>query len=96
MWNCVASSGIGDVYKSPANASVLPLLDEPEFAGNRLLRLWQLVTILREWRGDAHIGLLVAEPLDGCECTVVSEHLFQRPAHENHLVLVDCRQVHQQ
>ena len=44
-----------------------------------LLRLWQLVTILREWRGDAHIGLLIAEPLDGCECTVVSEHLFQRP-----------------
>ena len=62
-----------------ANASVLRLLDEPEFAGNGLLRLWQLVTILREWRGDAHIGLLIAEPLDGCECTVVSEHLFQRP-----------------
>jgi hypothetical protein len=58
---------------------VLRLLDEPEFAGNGLLRLWQLVTILREWRGDAHIGLLIAEPLDGCECTVVSEHLFQRP-----------------
>ena len=62
-----------------ANASVLRLLDEPEFSGNGLLRLWQLVTILREWRGDAHIGLLIAEPLDGCECTVVSEHLFQRP-----------------
>jgi hypothetical protein len=62
-----------------ANVSVLPLLDEPEFAGNRLLRLWQLVTVLREWRGDAHIGLLIAEPLDGCECTVVSEHLFHRP-----------------
>ena len=62
-----------------ANASVLRLLDEPEFAGNGLLRLWQLVTILREWRGDAHIGLLIAEPLDGCECTVVSEHLFHMP-----------------
>jgi len=54
------------------NAAVVSDLDTEEFAGNDLLRLWQLVTVLREWRGDAHIGLLVAEPLDGAECTVVS------------------------
>ena len=77
--SCVAGLSHAGRPLAAANASVLPLLDEPEFAGNRLLRLWQLVTILREWRGDAHIGLLVAEPLDGCECTVVSEHLFHRP-----------------
>jgi hypothetical protein len=39
---------------------------------NDLVRLWQLVTILREWRGDTHIGLLIAEPLSGVECSVVS------------------------
>jgi hypothetical protein len=77
--SCVAGLSHAGRPLAAANASVLPLLDEPEFAGNRLLRLWQLVTILREWRGDAHIGLLVAEPLDGCECTVVSEHLFHKP-----------------
>ncbi len=77
--SCVATLSYAGRPLAAGNASVLPLLDEPEFAGNRLLRLWQLVTILREWRGDAHIGLLIAEPLDGCECTVVSEHLFHRP-----------------
>ena len=54
----------------------------PLAAGNRavldacpdddLVRLWQLNTIVREWRGDGHIALLVTEPLDGCECTVIS------------------------
>jgi hypothetical protein len=37
-----------------------------------LVRLWQLATIIREWRGDTHIGLLIAEPLSGVECSVVS------------------------
>jgi len=37
-----------------------------------LVRLWQLATIVREWRGDTHIGLLIAEPLSGVECSVVS------------------------
>ncbi|MBC8363724.1 MAG: hypothetical protein H8E59_01830 [Actinobacteria bacterium] len=76
---CVSALSHAGRPLAAANASVLPLLEESEFAGNRLLRLWQLVTILREWRGDAHIGLLIAEPLDGCECTVVSEMLFHRP-----------------
>ncbi|MEE9415189.1 MAG: hypothetical protein V3V01_07885 [Acidimicrobiales bacterium] len=56
-----------------ANAAGLGQLAASAFREDRLLRLWQLVTILREWRGDAHIGLLVAEPLDGAECSVVSE-----------------------
>lgn len=77
--SCVAGLSYAGRPLAAANASVLARLDDPAFVGNRLLRLWQLVTILREWRGDAHIGLLIAEPLDGCECTVVSEHLFQRP-----------------
>lgn len=57
------------------NAAVIPTLLASEFASNDLVVLWQLITILREWRGDAHIGLLIAEPLDGVECTVVSEAL---------------------
>jgi len=77
--SCVARLSYAGRPLAAANASVLGQLDAPAFAGNRLLRLWQLVTILREWRGDAHIGLLVAEPLDGCECTVISEHLFHVP-----------------
>ena len=54
------------------NAAALAMLDASEFGDHDLVKLWQLVTILREWRGDAHIGLLVAEPLDAAECTVVS------------------------
>lgn len=77
--SCVAGLPYAGRPLAAANASVLSRLDAPAFVDNRLLRLWQLVTILREWRGDAHIGLLIAEPLDGCECTVVSEHLFHIP-----------------
>ena len=77
--SCVAALSYAGRPLAAANASVLAVLDDPVFADNRLLRLWQLVTILREWRGDGHIGLLIAEPLDGCECTVVSEHLFHMP-----------------
>ncbi len=57
------------------NAAVLDDLGSGSMGDDRLLHLWQLVTILREWRGDAHIGLLVAEPLDAAECTVVSDLL---------------------
>ncbi len=37
-----------------------------------LVRLWQLLSVLREWRGDGHVALLTAEPLDGVECTVIT------------------------
>jgi hypothetical protein len=36
-----------------------------------LLALWQQVTIIREWRGDAHIALLVANGVGPCECMVL-------------------------
>lgn len=49
-------------------------------ADDALVRLWQVITVLREWRGDTHIALLVAEPLDGAECTVVSELMGKVPA----------------
>ncbi|WP_395297007.1 hypothetical protein ACF9IK_28890 [Kitasatospora hibisci] len=34
-------------------------------------RLWQAATVLREHRGDGHVGALVAAGLDGCEALVV-------------------------
>ncbi len=40
-----------------------------------LVRLWQLVAVLREWRGDGHVALLTAEPLSGAECTVITHAL---------------------
>jgi hypothetical protein len=54
------------------NAATMRLLENSDFADDDLVRLWQLVTIIREWRGDTHIGLLITEPLTGVECTVVT------------------------
>lgn len=55
-----------------ANAAQMPHFDRSVLSASRLVRLWQLATILREWRGDAHIAILVTEPLDGAECSVVT------------------------
>jgi Helix-turn-helix family len=38
---------------------------------DKLAQLWQLVAIIREWRGDNHIALLVTADLDGAECLVM-------------------------
>lgn len=47
-----------------ANASVA-LPSDP------LLALWQQLTVIREWRGDVHIALLVANDVGPCECMVL-------------------------
>lgn len=47
-----------------ANRSV-PEPDEP------WARLWQRLTILREWRGDAHVAALVTAPVDAVEALVL-------------------------
>jgi hypothetical protein len=39
--------------------------------GDALLALWQQVTIIREWRGDVHIALLIANAIGPCECMVL-------------------------
>jgi hypothetical protein len=58
------------------NAAALGQLKNVESLVNpELVHLWQLITIIREWRGDTHIGLLIAEPFGGAECTVVSESM---------------------
>ncbi len=47
-----------------ANASVAM----PE---DQLVALWQQVTVIREWRGDVHIALLIANEVGPCECMVL-------------------------
>ncbi|MGW7487281.1 SCO6745 family protein [Streptomyces sp. NPDC054786] len=57
-----------------------PAIARPLFAANRVLcdhadpveRLWQLVTTVREFRGDAHLTVLADEGLDGCEALVLA------------------------
>lgn len=52
---------------------------KPLAAGNRaaplpedpLVALWQLLAVMREWRGDAHIAVLCAEPLNALEALVL-------------------------
>ncbi len=52
---------------------------KPLAAGNRaaplpadpLVELWQLLAVIREWRGDAHIAVLGAEPLTALEALVL-------------------------
>ena len=38
---------------------------------NPLSALWQQVTVLREFRGDAHLSLLVANEIGPCDCMVL-------------------------
>jgi hypothetical protein len=60
----------------------------PLFAANRDLAapedrvagLWQAATTLREHRGDAHVALLTAEGLDGCEVHVLFSACAGAPA----------------
>ncbi|WP_050997399.1 MULTISPECIES: SCO6745 family protein [Frankia] len=47
-----------------ANASVA-LPSDP------LVALWQQITVLREWRGDAHLVVLAANRLGPCDCNVI-------------------------
>src|SRR5437870_666444 len=48
-----------------AGHASLPWPDEP------LLALWHAITLLREFRGDGHVAVLLTEGLDGCEALVV-------------------------
>jgi hypothetical protein len=47
-----------------AGHASLPWPDDP------LLQLWHAQTLLREFRGDIHIGVMTAEGIDGCEALV--------------------------
>ena len=54
--------------------AALPWPDEPH------LRLWHAQTLLREFRGDAHVALLTSEGVDGCEALVVHAATGEVPA----------------
>ena len=47
-----------------ANAAVAPP-DDP------MVALWQQVTVIREWRGDVHIAVLLAHEIGPCDCMVL-------------------------
>jgi hypothetical protein len=57
----------------------LDLSDKPLAAGNAavalpddpLVALWQQVTVVREWRGDVHIALLIANGIGPSDCLVL-------------------------
>jgi len=55
-----------------ANSSV-------ELPDHRLLRLWQLATVIREWRGDAHVAALTTAPVSGIEALVLHSATGQVP-----------------
>lgn len=58
--------GVGDEGKPLAAANrAVALPDDP------LVRLWQLVTVIREWRGDAHVAALGAAAVGGIEALVL-------------------------
>ena len=60
----VAGLDIAGKPLAAANASVA-LPDDP------LVALWQQLTVVREWRGDVHIALLVTNEIGPCECLVL-------------------------
>ncbi len=72
LQNVVDGLDWGGRPMAAGNNDAMRLLDRSPYADDELIRLWQLVTIVREWRGDAHIGLLVAEPLSPAECTAIT------------------------
>jgi hypothetical protein len=60
----VAGADYAGKTLAAANASV-PLPSDP------LVALWQQITVLREWRGDAHLVVLTDNRLGPCDCNVL-------------------------
>ncbi|MFJ4439790.1 hypothetical protein [Streptomyces sp. NPDC088923] len=60
----VAAADHAGKVLAAANASV-PLPADP------LVALWQQITVVREWRGDAHLVVLADNGLGPCDCLVL-------------------------
>ncbi|MET9297109.1 hypothetical protein [Streptomyces sp. NPDC003077] len=60
----VAGADYAGKMLAAANASVA-LPSDP------LVALWQQITVVREWRGDAHLVVLAANDLGPCDCLVL-------------------------
>lgn len=44
---------------------------EVQLPDDPLIALWQRITVIREWRGDAHVAVLTASPVDAVEALVL-------------------------
>lgn len=74
----------------------IPFEGRPLAAANRAVpepeepwsRLWQRITVLREWRGDAHVAALVVAPVDAVEALILHAATEQVPR----AALLDTRQ----
>lgn len=60
----VANLDLAGKALGAANAAIA-LPDDP------LTALWQQLTVVREWRGDVHIALLIANEVGPCDCMVL-------------------------
>ncbi|MDW3218583.1 MAG: hypothetical protein R8F63_08195 [Acidimicrobiales bacterium] len=66
--------GLGDEGRALAAAN--RAVPEPDDAWELL---WQRITVLREWRGDAHVAALVAAPVDAVEALILHAATDQVP-----------------
>ncbi|GAA2781586.1 hypothetical protein GCM10010441_03170 [Kitasatospora paracochleata] len=60
----VADADFAGKVLAAANASV-------ELPTDPLVALWQQITVVREWRGDAHLVVLADNGLGPCDCLVL-------------------------
>jgi hypothetical protein len=60
----VAGADYAGKVLAAANASV-------ELPPDPLVALWQQITVVREWRGDAHLVVLADNGLGPCDCLVL-------------------------
>jgi len=63
-------------YEGKALAGANRAVVEPD---DPWARLWQRVTILREWRGDVHVAALTAAPVDAVEALILHAATDQVP-----------------
>lgn len=78
-----------DAATDLAGEMLAPLGDEgkPLAGANRSVvepddpwaRLWQRITVLREWRGDVHVAALTAAPVDAVEALILHAATDQVP-----------------
>lgn len=66
--------GLGFEGKPLAAANVA--VDEPD---DRVERLWQRITVLREWRGDVHVAALTSAPTTAVEALILHAATEQVP-----------------
>jgi hypothetical protein len=69
----VAGADYAGKVMAAANAAV-PLPADP------LIALWQQITVVREWRGDAHLVVLADNRVGPCECNVLHAATGRLPA----------------